>query len=145
MSIIAIAANTLLFVEFTHQVSKDLEIYSCTDDTLAETTKMNAISKTLSRLGASLTAGLAIISAASIGRLRNSNENGIIALASWSKAMVDELLVALTPPRNSTLNTLQSFNQAACTLLDENKNSALQDTLDEIKRGLLSNLEVLIR
>lgn len=130
MSIIAIAANTLLFVEFTHQVSKDLEIYSCTDDTLAETTKMNAISKTLSRLGASLTVGLAIISAASIGRLRSSNENGIIAL---------------TPPRNVTLNTWYCFNQAACTLLEEIEISTLRASLDEIERNLLANLVVLIR
>lgn len=141
MSIVGLAAHTLLFAEFAYELSLESEnFYGPTDDPAVRTADVEAISNVLASLSASLSTRLGEIDAISIDGPTDSNKLAIIALASRSKVLADELVVALTPLECVTPISIQNSKQAARTLWEEDRQPALQARLNEVRESLPHSL-----
>lgn len=141
MSIVGLAAHTFLFAEFAYELSlKSEDFYGSTDDPAVRTADVEAISNVLASLSASLSTRLGEIDAISIDSPTDSNKSAIIALASRSKVLADELVVALTPLECVTPISTHIAKQAASTLWEGDRQAALQARLNEIRESLASSL-----
>lgn len=141
MSIIGLAVHTLLLAEYAYQLSIESEEFSRpTDDPAVRTQHVEAISNVLAGLSASLSTRLAEIDSISRNNHADSNKSDIIALASRSTVLADELVFALTPLECVTPYSTQKPNQAARTLWEEDRPAALQARLNEIRESLPQSL-----
>lgn len=141
MSIVGLAVHTLLFVEFAYELSiKSENFHGSLDDPATRSQDVEAISNILTSLSTSLSTRLAEIDSTSLDSRIDSSKSDIVELASRSKVLAGELVIALTPLECVTPISTQNSKQAPRTLWEEDREDALQARLNGIRDSLPQSL-----
>ncbi|TID26397.1 hypothetical protein E6O75_ATG00890 [Venturia nashicola] len=141
MSIIGLAVYTLLFAEFAYALSTESEdFYGPSDDPAVRTQDVEAISTVLAGLSTSISSRLAEIDSISLHSLTDSNESDIIAMASRSKLLADELVVVLAPLESVTPILTRDSMQTSKTVWEQGRQAALQARLNDMRESLPRSL-----